>query len=66
MFDILRRVIAKEKAELTELLVSGNMKDQYDRICGSLITLEQVLIFMADIEKKLATAGETEDEGDDA
>jgi ribosomal protein S3AE len=61
MFDILRRVIAKERAELVELLISGNIKDRYDALTSSILTLDRVEVAMTDIEKKMAGGDDTDE-----
>jgi hypothetical protein len=61
VFDILRRTIAKERAELVDLLSGGNVKDRYDALCASVMTLDKVEGVMADIEKKMAGGDETEE-----
>lgn len=62
MFDILRRSIAKNRAILVETLAEGNIRERYDYTCGMIKALDEVVAEMTNIEKKLATAGETEDE----
>jgi hypothetical protein len=68
MFEYLRPILARERAELVELIAGGNVKDQYDKLCGCVLTIDQTLQTMADIEKKLAAAegGDTDEDDSDA
>jgi len=66
MFEYLRPVLAKEREALVELIAGGNVKDQYDKLCGCILTIDQTLATMTEIEKKLAAAESGDDEdGDD-
>jgi hypothetical protein len=63
MFEYLRPVLAQERAALVELIVSGNVREQYDKLCGCVLTIDQTLQAMIEIEKKLAAAdgGDTDE-----
>jgi hypothetical protein len=63
MFEYLRPVLVQERAALVELIVSGNVREQYDKLCGCVLTIDQTLQAMIEIEKKLAAAdgGDTDE-----
>jgi hypothetical protein len=67
MFEYLRPVLAQERAALVDLIVSGNVREQYDKLCGCVLTIDQTLQAMTEIEKKLAAAdgGDTDDDEDE-
>jgi hypothetical protein len=66
MFEYLRPVLVQERAALVELIVSGNVREQYDKLCGCVLTIDQTLQAMTEIEKKLAAAqGGDDDEDND-